>query len=116
MESPGGVAAGEAEAAPAERRGHQGARVPAQRLRRVREARGVGRGVEGRVAERERRLRAVRVRGEEDRRAPRPPVLRLQPPRLRRALRPGACERDRQGPRDWLAMALLFHGFQQKLA
>uniref|UniRef100_A0A7C9AYP0 Uncharacterized protein n=1 Tax=Opuntia streptacantha TaxID=393608 RepID=A0A7C9AYP0_OPUST len=49
--------------------------IPARGLRLFEEAGGVGGSVERRMALRQRRLRAVRLRNQEGRRTPRPPLL-----------------------------------------
>lgn len=53
-------------------------RLPAERLRRIHQARQVRRAVARRVEERQRRLRALRLRDSEDGGADRPEVRRLE--------------------------------------
>ncbi|GFY83925.1 hypothetical protein Acr_03g0006990 [Actinidia rufa] len=79
--------------------------LQAQRLRQLRGAHGLRRGLEGRVAVRQRRLRAVHLRDQEDGGALRPPLLRLAPAIGRRPGRRLSCQGARPRVRDYATMA-----------
>ena len=90
--------------------------LPAKWLWRFREAHGLRGRLEGRLAERQRRLRAAHLRGEEDGRAHRPAVRRLSPVlgggRVGWRLGAGGGP----GVRDWAAVADCDSWFRQELA